>query len=62
MELDCQSEVRDILSQNDIAYTVKTVNLQAAPILGNRRGQIGSLGINQDDSYEYKIYVHKKRF
>lgn len=62
MEMNRQSEVKDILSQNGIDYTVKTTNFQAAPILGNRRGQIGSLGLNQNYSYEYKIYVHKKDF
>lgn len=62
MEMNRQSEVRDILAQNNIDYTVKTVNLQSAPILGSRRAQIGSLGINPDYSYEYKIYVHKKDY
>lgn len=62
MEINRQSEVRDILSQNGIDYTVKTTNLQSSPILGNRRGRVGNFGINQDYSYEYKIYVHKKDF
>ena len=62
MEMNRQSEVRDILSQNGIDYTVKTTNLHASPILGNRRGRVGNFGINQDYSYEYKIYVHKKDF
>lgn len=62
MEMDRQSEVRNILSQNGIDYTVKTTNLEAAPMIGNRRGVVGSFGINQDYSYEYKIYVHKKDF
>lgn len=62
MEMNRQSEVRDVLAQNNIDYAVKTVNLQSAPILGNRRGQVGSLGINQNYSYEYKIYVHKKDY
>lgn len=62
MKMDLQAQVRDILSQNGIDYTVKTVNLQAAPLLGNSRGRTGSFGINQDYPYEYKIYVHKKDF
>ncbi len=61
-EMDRQSEVRNILSQNGIDYTVKITNLEAAPMIGNRRGVVGSFGINQDYSYEYKIYVHKKDF
>ena len=62
MEMDRQSEVRNILSQNGIDYTVKITNLEAEPMIGNRRGVVGSFGINQDYSYEYKIYVHKKDF
>ena len=31
-------------------------------MIGNRRGVVGSFGINQDYSYEYKFYVHKKAF
>ena len=61
MEMKRQSEVRDILSQNGIDYTVKTTNLQAAAVVGSQRGRTGNFGINQD-SYEYKIYVHKKDF
>lgn len=62
MEMKRQAEVRDILSQNGIDYTVKTTNLEAAPILGNRRAYTGNFGINPDYSYEYKIYVHKKDY
>lgn len=59
-EMNRQAQVRDILSQNGIDYTVKTTNLQTAPIVGSSRGRVGSFGINQNYSYEYKIYVHKK--
>ena len=62
MEMNRQAEVRNILSQNGIDYTVKTTNLQTAPIFGNRRAHPGSFGINPDYSYEYKIYVHKKDY
>ena len=62
MEMNRQAEVRDILSQNGFDYTVKTTNLQTAPILGGRRGHTGNLGINPAHSYEYKIYVHKKDY
>ena len=62
MEMKRQSEVRDILSQNGIDYTVKTTNLQATAVVGSQRGRTGNFGINQDYSYEYKIYVHKKDF
>ena len=62
MEMNRQAEVRDILSQNGIDYTVKTTNPETAPILGDRRARTGSFGINPDYSYEYKIYVHKKDY
>ena len=62
LEMNRQAQVRDILSQNGIDYTVKTTNPETAPILGDRRGYTGSFGINPDYSYEYKIYVHKKDY
>lgn len=62
MEMNRQAQVRDILSQNGIDYTVKTTNPETAPILGDRRGYTCSFGINPDYSYEYKIYVHKKDY
>lgn len=62
MEMSRQAEVRSILSQNGIDYTVKTTNLQTVPLFGSTRGRTGSCGINPDYSYEYKIYVHKKDF
>ena len=36
-EMDRQSEVRNILSQNGIDYTVKITNLEAAPMIGNQK-------------------------
>ena len=42
-EMNRQAQVRDILSQNGIDYTVKTTNLQAAPIVGNSRGELAVL-------------------
>ena len=60
MEMKRQSEVRDILSHNGIDYTVKTMNLQSSAAVGSNRSRVGSFGVNQKYSYEYKIYVHKK--
>lgn len=57
-----QSAVRDILSVNGIDYTVKTINRQNAAVVGSSRARVGSLGINQNFAYEYKIYVHKKDY
>lgn len=54
-----QNEIRDILAANDIDYIVKVKNLLGTEIVGTRRTNFGSFGINQDYSYEYKIYVLK---
>lgn len=62
MDMSRQSEVRTILSNNSIDYTVKTTNLQSRSAIGGRTRRTGSFGINQDYSYEYKIYVHKKDY
>lgn len=62
MDMSRQSEVRTILSDNSIDYTVKTTNLQNSSAVGGRTRRTGSFGINQDYSYEYKIYVHKKDY
>lgn len=57
-----QGEVRELLSANGIAYKVKVTNRQNAAILGSSRARTGSIGMNSDLSYEYKIYVHKKDY
>ena len=57
-----QSDIRNILANNHINYVIKTTNLQNAPVAGANRGRTGSFGINQDYSYEYKIFVHKKDY
>ena len=59
MDLNRQSTVRDILSANGIDYSVKVTNIQSAPI---NRSRFGSFGANQNYSYEYKIFVHKKDY
>ena len=62
MDMSRQSNARDILSANGIDYTIKVTNLQSASAVGNMRGRFGSFGINQNYSYEYKIYVHRKDY
>ena len=57
-----QSDIRNILANNHINYVIKTTNLQNAPVTGANRGRTGSFGINQNYSYEYKIFVHKKDY
>ena len=62
MDMKRQANVRDILAANGIDYRVKVTNLQSASVIGSSRGRVGSFGINQNYSYEYKIYVHKKDY
>ena len=62
LDIARQGEVRDILSANGIKYKVKVTNLQSASVFGSSRGRFGSFGINQDYSYEYKIFVHKSDY
>lgn len=50
----------DLAWYNRIAYKVNVTSLENASVFGNNRGRAGSFGINQNFSYEYKIYVHKK--
>jgi 3-phosphoglycerate kinase len=62
MDFNKQADVREILSANKIPYVFKTTNLQSSQVIGSHRGRIGNFGINQDYSYEYKIYVHKNDY
>lgn len=62
MDMKQQLIIRDILSANGINYKVKVTNLQSAPVIGSSRSRVGSFGINQDYSYEYKIYVHRNDY
>ncbi len=57
-----QANVRNILTANGIDYTVKVTNLENATAIGSSRARIGSFGINQNLSHEYKIYVHKNDY
>lgn len=49
-----QSEIRDILSQNQIDYKVKVINLNA-PSFFSQKGR----NTATNTSYEYIFYVHK---
>ena len=58
-----QVNIRDILSQNNIYYYVKTVNRMAPSLFtSGRRSRTGTFGQNMDFSYGYTIYVHKKDY
>ena len=43
MDIHRQAEIRDVLAQNDIDYTVKTKNLQNSGALDSQRGRIGNM-------------------
>lgn len=62
MDFQKQAEVRGILSANRIPYVTKTTNITNSHAVGSHRGHQGSLGVNSEHSYEYKIYVHRKDF
>ena len=62
MELEKQAMVREILSANNIEYTVKATNLQSSQVVGAHRAMTENYGINQNYSYEYKIFVGKKDY
>ena len=62
MDIHRQAQIRNVLAQNGINYTVKTKNLQNSGVLDSQRGHTGNMGIDQSYSYEYKIYVHKKDY
>ena len=57
-----QGDVREILAANGIDYKVKVTNQQNVALFGSSRARCGSLGINQDLAYVYKIYVHKSDY
>lgn len=56
LSMERQAEVRRILAENGIDYTIKTTNMQG----GMQKANMWSAGFNQSFAWEYKIYVHKK--
>lgn len=54
-DYNMQVNVRSILSENNISYDMKIVNLK-------HEGILGSVGENQKNSCIYKLYVHKKDY
>ena len=62
MDMKRQAEIRVILAANGIDYYVKTKNLLSGGMSGSSRNRTGSLGINWDYAYEYKIYVRKQDY
>lgn len=62
MDADRQTNVCQILASNGIKYSVKVTNFQSPNVVGSSRARTGCFGINQNYSYEYKIFVHKKDY
>lgn len=54
-----QGDVRMLLSQNKIPYKIVTRSRGGHSLRAGARAHQGSLGLNADLMYEYKIYVHK---
>ena len=58
-----QSEIRNILSNNKIDYTLKTINRKSpSPLSAGARARTGTLGENLDLAYEYIFFVKKQDF
>lgn len=57
-----QSKIRNILSQNNIEYYIKTIIECLLHLLIGNKKQAGSYGQSTDLNYEYIIYVHKKDY
>ena len=58
-----QARIREILSANNIEYTVKTVNRKSpSPISAGSRAAAGTLGENLQAELEYIFYVSKEQY
>lgn len=58
-----QAEVRDLLTQNGIDYSVKVINRGSpSPFSVGTRGSMGTFGEDLQLEYEYIIYVHKSDY
>ena len=59
-DMNKQSEVRTILQNHKIEYSVKVKNLLSpTPLSSGSRGHMATPGVDIKKSYEYKIYVKK---
>ena len=58
--LEEQAKIRTALAQNNIDYTVKTVNRKSpSPFSAGSRARTGTAGEKLDLMYEYIFYVKK---
>lgn len=62
-DMQKQSEIRSILSQNNIDYDIKTINRKSpSPMAAGSRARTGTLGENLSFEYEYTVYVKKSDY
>lgn len=63
-DIDEQSRIRDILSQNKIEYDVKVVDRNKTSHMTNKscRETLGTMNLNHSLSKEYIIYVKKEDY
>ena len=62
-DMSRQAEVRELLAQNGINYSVRVINSKSpSPFAAGSRASAGTLGENLHLEYEYIIYVHKSDF
>ena len=58
-----QAKIREILSANNIEYTMKTVNRKSpSPMATGSRATTGTLGENLQAELEYIFYVRKGQY
>mgnify|MGYP005763498059 CR=1 FL=1 len=58
-----QAKIREILSANNIEYTMKTVNRKSpSPMAAGSRATTGTLGENLQAELEYIFYVRKGQY
>lgn len=58
-----QATTREILAQNGIDYSIKTINRKSAALaLRDERMRTGTLGEKLEYEYEYIIYVKKEDY
>lgn len=55
-----QAEIRDLLTQNGVRYSLKVVNRRSAsPFSAGSRSRTGTTEEKLSVEYEYVFYVHK---
>lgn len=61
-DMKLQADTRCVLAQNNIDYTVWARSPHSASLGRTGRAYVGTLGMDMNHYYEYKIYVHKKDY